>query len=132
MEHSIVLKKAQIIKSINFSFQKYKRQWEASFYKKDVIYMTMFNEMLFCETHGIYPPQAEKIFNELTKLHFGYTVEEINDLTQKLAENNIREAHNMPKINIITEQEMYAIVEYHKYLFADIPTKNEHPFKNII
>lgn len=128
--------KKDIINGVIWHFNSYLRNWKASdtypsITNRDGIYLNAFREKLFLEKFGILPEEVVKIFDELTTLHIGKSVEEINKLTDKMADNNVRAARNKPlqSENYLTDEEVKIITEYHKYLFANPASINEKPFE---
>lgn len=133
MHHIVFNTKKEIIENVIRKYNFYIAEWKRKDYwpateDRDNIYLTAFREMLTLQTYGMWPLQAAEAFDELTKLHIGKSREEIKILTDKLADYNVRHLrnkHNVP--HPLTEEELKAVTEYHKYLFANT-TKNEKPF----
>lgn len=129
--YSILMKQEDTVKSIVFHFNNYVKKWERPDFTRDELYMEAFRERLTLEKYGIFPEEAAKAFDELTKLHLGYSVDEINKLTDKMADNNVRskKSQKLKDENFLSEAELKAVTEYHKYLFSGLPKKNPKPFK---
>lgn len=127
MYHIVFKTKKEIIEHVIRKYELYIDEWKRKdFYPaildRDNIYLKAFREMITLQTYGIWPLKAAEIFNDLTKLHIGKNCEEIHKLTEKYAYFTNRE-----NAEPLTDEELKAVTEYHKYLFADF-TKNENPF----
>jgi DNA polymerase I-like protein with 3'-5' exonuclease and polymerase domains len=134
MYHIVFKTKKEIVKNIITKFRFHIHMWNSKNFwpaslERETIYLKAFQERLTLMSYGMWPLEAAEAFDELTKLHIGKSVDEIKELTEKLAEYNVRyKRHNSNVPNPLTEEELKAVTEYHKYLFART-TKNENPFE---
>ena len=132
MFHCFLKSKKVIEDTITRKFNFYLVEWRARHLTtadKDKIYLKAFQEMLTLQAYALWPLGAAKAFSELTKLHIGKTSDEIEALSMKLARYNVMIKKGVEIAQPLTEEELVAVTEYHKYLFATT-TKNETPFNN--
>ena len=133
MHHIVYRNKKEIVDNIIRKFRFHVHMWNSKNYwpaslERETIYLKAFQEMLTLQSYGMWPLEAAEAFDALTKLHIGKSVDEIKELSNKLAEYNVRYKRNKTSApNPLSDEELKAVTEYHKYLFART-TKNEHPF----
>ena len=120
--------KGDVVKNIVKVFAFRKAEYLRDVFSRDNIYLGMFSDKLFLERYGMLPDGVVKIFGEVTLLHLGKTVEQIEELTQKMATNNVLRFKNQELKYVLSKEELDVVTEYHKYLFAN-HFKNEEPFK---
>jgi hypothetical protein len=124
--------KREIVNGVNQRFKRKVDEWKKEYMpgRREDIYVEVFQWHLFCETFGIYTSEASEYFNELTVLHIGASVDDINNWSQKLATNNVMRFKDKV-VNVedeLTKEQMEIVTKYYKHLFAKVVI-NEDPFK---
>ena len=130
MFHCFLKSKKVIEDTITRKFNFYLVEWRARYLTtddKDKLYLKAFQEMLTLQEYALWPLGAAESFSELTKLHIGKTSDEIEALSMKLAKYNVMIKNGIEFGESLTEEELVAVTEYHKYLFATT-IKIENPF----
>lgn len=126
--YHIQLKNKDLVHGIIWKYEHYVKTYKDDPFNRENIYVRAFTEYLVLSGYGIFPKKAAIALDELVKLHLGYTMDEINQLTQRVAQNNINSITKTGTTEPLSEGELKAVTEYHKVLFGDY-VKNEEPFK---
>ncbi len=117
----------EIVSNINRRFGFKVACYKTTIYGKKELYLEIFREKLFCEKFCILTEEVKNLFNEVTILHCGASVDEIHNWVNKMARNNIDRLKNKEIKDELTEEQRKSVIEYHKYLFTDTKI-NENPF----
>jgi hypothetical protein len=128
---SILLKKKDIVRGIVSRFQDYLLEWKKEPSTREKVYMRATADRIILEKYGVFPARAAMFYNMMTVHHLGKTVEEIENITNKFASNNVIIAKlrkEDQKFQEIPEEDMKIITEYHSYTFAGLPERVKNPF----
>jgi hypothetical protein len=124
--YNMELKYKDAIKGINQKFEYYLSQYK-QLLKEEGVYVKAFNHYMVLIEHGVMPDNAAKFFNEMTKLHFGYDLSEIQEIAYKKAIANTREIQGLD-YEILSDNEAKALERYHEILFGDYVKKTKQTF----